>query len=109
MGDTFGIVGTDQSLIQQLSFLVRHIGDQQTEKYVELLDFGGQFGELDPRPVQKLADRPIHLADLHHIDAVRAGRGNLDELPAHIGTGTVKFMPFQRCNNENGNVFPPHS
>ena len=109
MGDTFGIVGADQSLIQQLSFLVRHIRDQQTEEYVELLDFGGQFGELDSRPVQKLADRPIHLADLHHIDAVRAGRGNLDKLPAYIGTGTVEFVPFQRRNDENGNVFPPHS
>ena len=57
-GDTFGIVGADQSLIQQLPFLVRHIGNQQTEEYVELLDFGGQFGELDSRPSRSsLTDR----------------------------------------------------
>ena len=31
--------------------------------------YTSQFGELDSRPVQKLTDRPIHLADLHHIDA----------------------------------------
>lgn len=81
---------------------MRHIGDQQAEEYVKLLDFGGQFGELDSRPVQKLTDRPIHLADLHHIDAVRAGRGNLDKLPAYIGTGTVEFVPFQRRMMKTG-------
>ena len=51
----------------------RQIGYQQTEEYVELLDFGGQFGELDSRPVQKLADRPIHLAAVSytHLDVYK--------------------------------------
>ena len=75
---------------------------------MQLLDFGRQFGKLDAGAVQKPTDRPIHLADLHNIDAVRAGRGDLDELTAHIGAGSVELMPLQRSDDENGDVFAPH-
>ena len=94
MGDAFGIVGADQGLIQKLPFLVAHIGNEQAEENVQLLNLSRQFRELDTGAVQHFVDRPIHLADLHNIDAVRAGRGDLDELTAHIGTGPVELVPF---------------
>ena len=108
MGDAFGIVGADQGLIQKLPFLVAHIGNEQAEENVQLLDLSRQFRELDTGAVQHFVDRPIHLADLHNIDAVRAGRGDLDELTAHIGAGPVELMPLQRSDDENGDVFAPH-
>ena len=43
MSDAFCIIGTNKGFVQKLSFLVRHIGDQQTEKYVELLDLCCKF------------------------------------------------------------------
>ena len=61
---------------------------------MQLLDFGRQFGKLDAGAVQKPTDRPIHLADLHNIDAVWACRGDLDKLAAYIGTGPVELMPL---------------
>ena len=75
---------------------------------MQLLDLRRQFRELDAGAVQHFIDRPIHLADFHNIDAVRAGRGDLDELTAHIGAGPVELMPLQRSDDENGNVFAPH-
>ncbi len=43
MSDAFCVIGTNKGFVQKLSFLVRHIGDQQTEKYVELLDLCCKF------------------------------------------------------------------
>ena len=94
MGNAFGVVGADQGLIQQLPFLVAHIGNEQAEENVQLLNLRRQFRELDTGAVQHFVDRPIHLADFHDIDAVRAGRGDLDKFSAHIGTGPVELVPF---------------
>ena len=109
MGDAFGIVGADQSLIQKLPFLVAHIGNEQAEENVQLLDLRRKFRELDTGAVQQFIDRPINLADLHNIDAVRACRGDLDKLAAHICTGAVKLVPLQGSDDENRDIFTPHS
>ena len=85
-----------------------HIGNEQAEENVQLLDLRCKFRELDTGAVQHFVDRPIHLADLHDIDTVRAGRGDLDELTAHIGAGPVELMPLQRSDDKNGDVFAPH-
>ena len=94
MGNAFGVVGADQGLIQKLPFLVAHIGNEQAEENVQLLDLRRQFRELDTGAVQHFIDRPIHLADLHDIDTMRACWGNLDKFSAHIGTGPVELVPF---------------
>ena len=94
MGNAFGVVGADQRLIQKLPLLMAHIGNEQAEENVKLLDLRRQFRELDTGAIQHFVDRPIHLADFHDIDAVRAGRGDLDKFSAHIGTGPVELVPF---------------
>ena len=57
---------------------------------------------------KKLTDRPIHLADLHHIDAVFGCRGYLNELTADIGAGPVEFMAFQWSDDKYLDIFPSH-
>ena len=51
----------------------------------------------------------IHLPDLHYIDAVGTGRGDLNELTAYIGAGAVELVALQRGDDENRDTFPPHS
>ena len=109
MGDPFCVVGSDHGIIQELPFLVVHIRDQQAEKDMKLLDLLSQFGKLDTSTVQKLIDRLIYLPNLHDIDAMGTGRGDLDELTAHIGTGTMKFMAFQRSDDKDRDSFSPHT
>ena len=37
-----------------------------------------------------------------------AGRGDLNELTAYIGTGAVELVALQRGNDKYGDTFPPH-
>ena len=54
VGDPLGIVGLDKGLVQKLPFFVGDVGDQQTEKDVQLLNFGGKLRFLDRSAVQQL-------------------------------------------------------
>ena len=109
MGDSFCVVGSDHGIIKKLPFLVVHIRDQQAEKDMKLLDLLSQFGKLDTSTVQKLIDRLIYLPNLHDIDAMGTGRGDLDELSAHIGAGAVELMPFQWSDDKDRDSFSPHT
>ena len=109
MRDALCIVSADQRFVQKLTLFMAHIGNEQAEKDVQLLDFCRQFRKLDSGAVQEFIDRPINLADLHNIDAVRACRGDLDKLAAHICTGAVKLVPLQGSDDENRDIFTPHS
>ena len=108
MGDPLGIVGLDQGFIQKLPFFVSDVGDQQAEKDVQLLNFGGKLRFLNRSAVQQFIHRPIGLAYLHDIDAVFRCRRDLNELAARIAAGTQKFVPFQRSNDEYLGAFSPH-
>ena len=108
MGDAFLPVGQHQGLVQKLPFLVCHVRDQQAEKDVQPLDLLRQLREPDAGAVQQLVHRMIHPAYLHHVDAVGACRGNLDELTAHVGTGPVELMPLQWSNDVDGDALPAH-
>ena len=72
------------------------------------LDLGGQHRVLDCTAVELLIDRAVCLPDLHDVDAVGRGRRDLNERAADIRAGTVKLMPFERCNDEHLNPFAPH-
>ena len=84
MGDPLGIVGLDQGFIQKLPFFVSDVGDQQAEKDVQLLNFGGKLRFLNRSAVQQFIHRPIGLAYLHDIDAVFRCRRDLNELAADV-------------------------
>ena len=75
---------------------------------MQLLDLRRQLRKLDAGAVQQFADRPVHSADLHHVDTMGTGRGYLNKFPTHIGTGPVELVPFQRCDDENRDVFSSH-
>ena len=99
VGDAFITVGCNDSLVQELAFLVAQIGNQQREENVQLLDFGSQFRLLRHRTVQQFAAGVVDFANLHDIDAVRAARHNANNRAIQRFGLPVKFMAFQRCNN----------
>ena len=92
MGDAFLFIGLYQGLVQQLPFLMGHVGNEQGKENVEPLYLGGKLRFFRLRPVQQIICGGIHLPDFHDIDTVPGSGGNLDELPADIAAGTVKFM-----------------
>ena len=96
MGDTQLGIGANQSVVQKLTLLVVHVGDQQREKDVEPLDFCRQQRLLHAWAIQHFIHRAVHLSDRHDIDAILGGRGDLDELAAYIGTGPVELVALQR-------------
>ena len=103
----FGI-GADHGFIEKLPLLMVHVGDQQAEKDVQPLDLGGQHGVLHGAAVELFIDRAACLPDFHDVDAVGGCGRDLDERPADVGAGTVKFVPFERRNDEHLNPFSPH-
>ena len=48
------------------------------------------------------------MADLHDIDAVRGTWGNLDELPAYVGTGPAKLVALDGRHNKALDAAHPH-
>ena len=103
----FGI-GADHGFIEKLPLLMVHVGDQQAEKDVQPLDLGGQHGVLHGAAVKLFIDRTVCLSDLHDVDAVGRCRRDLDERPADVGAGPMKFVTFERRNDEHLNPFSPH-
>ena len=75
---------------------------------MQLLDLPGERRVVHGRTVQQLIDGVIRSPDLHDVDAVAAGRGNLDKLPADILAGPVELMSFQRSDNKYFDIFAPH-
>ena len=63
-------IGADHGFIEKLPLLMVHIGNQQAEKDVEPLNFGGKHGVLDCAAVELFIDRAVCLPDLHDVDAV---------------------------------------
>ena len=63
---------------------------------------------FDRAAVELFIDRAVCLSDLHDVDAVGRGGRDLDERPADVGAGTVKFVPFERRDDEHLNPFSPH-
>ena len=108
MGDPFPGIGLNERLIQKLPLLVGHIRDEQAEEDMQLLDLPGQGGVVHGRAVQQLIDGVIGFPDLHDVDAVAAGGGDLDELPADILAGPVELMSFQRGDDEYFDILAPH-
>ena len=76
---------------------------------MEPLDFRRQQGLLHAGAVQQLVHRLVHLADLHDVDAVFGGRGNLDELSADVGAGPVELMAFEGRHDKYLDAFSPHA
>ena len=101
-------VGADHGFIEKLPFLMVHVGDQQAEKNMKPLNFGGQHGVLHRAAVELFIDRAIRLPDFHDVDAVGGCGRDLDERPADVGAGPVKFVTFERCDDEHLNPFAPH-
>ena len=61
----FTVIGADDSLIQQLLLLVAHIGDEEAEEDMQLLNFGRQLRAVALGAVQQLhhaADGPAPAA-----------------------------------------------
>ena len=85
-----------------------HVGDQQAEKDVQPLDLGGQHGVLHGAAVKLFIDRAVCLPDLHDVDAVGGCRRDLNERAADVGAGAVKFVPFERRDDEHLNALAPH-
>ena len=108
VGDPLFGIGLDQRLIEKLPLLMGHVRDEQAEEDMQLLDLPGQCRVVHGRTVQQLIDGVIRFPDLHDVDAVPAGGGNLDELPADILAGPVELMPFQRRYDEDFDVLAPH-
>ena len=75
---------------------------------MEPLDFGSQSGSIQCRSVQQFIDRIINFADFHDVNAILAGRRDLDKFSTYVFTGPVKFMPLQRSNDEDLDSLPPH-
>ena len=63
-------IGADHGFIEKLPFLMVHVGDQQAEKNMKPLNFGGQHGMFDRTAVKLLVDRAVCLSDLHDVNAV---------------------------------------
>ena len=101
-------VGADHGFVEKLPFLVVHVGDQQAEKDVQPLDLGGQHGVLHGAAVELFIDRAVCLSDLHDVDAVGGCGRDLDERTADVGAGPMKFVPFERRNDEHLNPFATH-
>ena len=101
-------VGADHGFIEKLPLLVIHVGDQQAEKDVQPLDLGGQHGVLHGAAVELLIDRAIRLPDLHDVNAVGGCGRDLNERAADVGAGPMKFVPFERRDDEHLNPFSPH-
>ena len=58
--------------------------------------------------VELFIDRAVCLPDFHDVDAVgRCGR-DLNERAADVGAGPMKFVPFERRDDEHLNPFSPH-
>ena len=108
VGDPFLCIGLDQRFIKKLPLLMGHIRDEQAEEDMQLLDLPGQRRVVHGRAVQQLIDRVICFPDLHDVDAVAAGGGDLDELPADILAGTVELMAFQRGDDKYFDILAPH-
>ena len=68
MSDPFPVIGQYQRFIQQLSFFVAHIRNQEGKENVQALDFGSQQGFFILWPVQQVIGTGIRLPDLHDID-----------------------------------------
>ena len=94
VGDAFLVIGLYQRLIQKLPFLMCHVRDQQGKEDVEPLYLCCKLRFFRLRAVQNVTGGGIHLPDLHDVDAVFGGRGDLDELPADVAAGPVELMPF---------------
>ena len=86
-----------------------HIRNEKAEKDMKPLNFGGKHGMLNGAAIQLFIDRAVCLPDFHDIDTVRRSRGDLNERAADVGTGPVKFVPFERRDDEHLNPFAPHS
>ena len=108
LGNAFCVIGSDHCFVQKLPFFVGHVRDQQGEENMKLLDFLSQFGQLDLPTVQQVICGLIYLANLHDIDTVGTGRGDLNELAANIGACTVELMALQGCNDKYGDTFSAH-
>ena len=63
---------------------------------------------LDCTAVELLIDRAIRLPDLHDVDAVGGCGRDLDERPADVGAGTVKFVTFERRDDKHLDTLTPH-
>lgn len=85
-----------------------HVGDQQAEKDVQPLDLGSQHGVLHGAAVELFIDRAVCLPDLHDVDAVGGCGRDLDERPADVGAGPMKFVPFERRDDKHLDTLTPH-
>ena len=108
MGDTQLCVGTDQGIVQKLPLLMIHVGDQQGEEDVKPLNFRSQQGFLHTRSVQHFIHRAVYLPNRHDVDTILGGRGDLDELAADVGAGSVELMALQRRHNKDLDALAPH-
>ena len=108
MRNPFSGIGFNKCLIQKLFLLMIHVRNQEREEDMEPLDFGSQSGSIQCRSIQQFIDRIINFSDFHDVNAILAGRRDLDEFSAHVFTGPVKFMPLQWSNDEDLDSFPTH-
>ena len=76
---------------------------------MQLLDFGGQFRLLRHGTIQKFATGVVDFANLHDVDAVRAARHDADDGTVQRLGLTIKFMPFQWCNDVDRCSGQPHT
>ena len=81
----------------------------RSEKDVKLLDFGGQRRFFQRASVQKFVCRCIGFSDFHDVNTIFGSGGNLNNLPADIFAGAVKFMPFEGGDDKHLDSFPPHT
>ena len=76
---------------------------------MQLLDFGDQLRLLRHRTVQKFTAGVVDFANLHDVDAVRAARHDADDGTVQRLGLTIKFMPFQWCNDVDRCSGQPHT
>ena len=73
------------------------------------LNFGRQQRFFRTGAIQQIVHRLICLADLHDVDAVLGCRGYGNELTADIGTGPMKLVSFERCDDKDLNSLAAHA
>ena len=76
---------------------------------MQLLDFGGQFRLLRHGAIQKFAAGVVDFANFHDVDAVWAARYDADDGTVQRLGLTIKFMPFQWCNDVDRCSGQPHT
>ena len=95
------LVGADECLVQQVSFLVRDILQYDGNEGVERLDFLRQGGGLRPMlPANLVLRLRVSHADFHDVDILRGTRLDADELSSDSITGSLKFIALVRGDGE---------